>query len=346
MKKSLPPVLGFILLLQGSLPSAFAWDYDGHRVVNQLACASLPTNFPAFVRTAAARERIAFLGGEADRWRNAPDLPLRHFNGPDHYIDIEELEPHGLTPQSLPLFRYDFVARLALARAAHPEKFPAIDPARNEDHTRELVGLLPWTIAEYYGKLRSGFAYLKALTEAGTPEEIANAQENIIYLMGVMGHFPADAAQPLHLTIHHHGWVGANPQHYTTNTTIHRWIDGEYLLKTGGLDAKKLQGRLRPAALMADSGKGERLFAAIAGFIAAQQQQVEPLYRLEKEGKFSGEGENGLAGRAFLEDQLLKGSQLLGDLWLSAWQQAPEDNFLKTQLAKRKAGNGAAPAKP
>jgi len=346
MKKFLPPALGLILVLQLLDAPALAWDYDGHRAVNQLALASLPTNFPAFVRAPAAAERVAFLGGEPDRWRNAPDLPLRHCNGPDHYIDIEELEPYGLTPQSLPLFRYDFVARLALARAAHPEKFPAIDPARNEDHTRELVGLLPWTIAEYYGKLKSAFAYLKALDEAGTPEEIANAQQNVIYLMGVMGHFAADAAQPLHTTVHHHGWVGANPQHDTTNTTIHRWIDGEYLLKTGGLDAKPLQARLRPAQLMADSGKGEKIFAAAVAFIVEQYQQVEPLYRLEKEGKLSAEGETGLAGRAFLEDQLLKGSQLLGDLWLSAWQQAPEDNFLKTQLAKRKAGNTAAPAKP
>ena len=190
------------------------------------------------------------------------------------------------------------------------------------------------------------FDYLKALDEAGTPEEVANAKQNVIYLMGVMGHFAADAAQPLHTTVHHHGWVGANPQHYTTNTTIHRWIDGEFFLKTGGLDAKPLQARLRPARLLADSGKGEKIFAASVALIVAQCQQVEPLYRLEKEGKLSAEGAAGTAGRAFLESQLMKGSQFLGDLWLSAWQQAPEDNFLKTQLAKRKAGNGAAPAKP
>ena len=51
---------------------ALAWDYAVHRVVNQLALASLPTNFPAFVRTPAAGERIAFLSGEPDRWRNTP----------------------------------------------------------------------------------------------------------------------------------------------------------------------------------------------------------------------------------------------------------------------------------
>ena len=68
-----------------------AWDYEGHRIVNHIALSSLPTNFLAFVRTPAALERIAILAGEPDRWRNITDLPLKHFNGPDHYIDLEEL---------------------------------------------------------------------------------------------------------------------------------------------------------------------------------------------------------------------------------------------------------------
>ena len=52
------------------------------------------------------------------------------------------LDLYGLNPEMLPVFRYDYVAQLALARKAHPERFPTIDPARNEDHTRELVGML------------------------------------------------------------------------------------------------------------------------------------------------------------------------------------------------------------
>jgi len=40
--------------------------------------------------------------------------------------------------------RYDFVAIIARERAAHPDKFPPIDPAKDADHTRELSGFLPW----------------------------------------------------------------------------------------------------------------------------------------------------------------------------------------------------------
>src|SRR5882724_6741836 len=133
----------------GSL-SVHAWDYEGHRAVNQLALAALPTNFPAFALTPEARERIAFLAGEPDRWRNiTDDQALAHFNAPDHYLDLEQLEDYGLTPATVPALRYDLVAKLAVARALHPEKFAPIDPAHNKDHTRQLVGFAPWAITEY-----------------------------------------------------------------------------------------------------------------------------------------------------------------------------------------------------
>ncbi|HSH15208.1 MAG TPA: S1/P1 Nuclease, partial [Verrucomicrobiae bacterium] len=48
-----------------ALPSP-AFDYAGHRMINELALASLPKDYPAFVREATAAERIAFLAGEPD----------------------------------------------------------------------------------------------------------------------------------------------------------------------------------------------------------------------------------------------------------------------------------------
>ena len=167
------------------------------------------------------------------------DLPLKNVNGPDHYIDLEEVKLYGLTPETLPLMRYDYVAVIARERAAHPDRFPFIDPAKDADHTRELTGFLPWSITENYDKLKSCFSYLKTFQKyGGTPEEIANAQANIIYVMGVMGHYVGDASQPLHTTMHFNGWVGDNPHGYTTNRTFHPWIDGGYFIQTGGIDVE------------------------------------------------------------------------------------------------------------
>ena len=340
MKKIPAWPLSLLALMLLNVHTLLAWDYEGHRLVNQLALASLPDDYPAFVKAPAAAERVAYLAGEADRWRNTPDLALKHVNGPDHYIDLEQLDQYGLKPEMLPVFRYQFVAQLALARKAHPEKFPEFDAARNEDHTRELVGFLPWAITENYGKLKSGFSCLRAFEEAGgTADEIANAQQNIVYIMGVMGHYVGDSAQPLHTTIHHHGWVGDNPQHYTTKSSFHSWIDGGYFNKIGIATVKDLQGKLRPARTVSlgdRPAKPEEMFQAVMLYILEQNNQVEPLYKLEKEGKLTGDGEAGLQGKAFLDGQLVKGGQMLGDIWYSAWQQTPPDTFLKSQLTRRK----------
>lgn len=324
-----------LLTLTGGL--ARAWDYEGHRIVNLLALESLPTNFPAWVFTPAARERIAFLAGEPDRWRNTPDLPLKHLNGPDHYFDLDLLAPHRLNAAGLSLFRYEFAFALAQARLAHPAEVPAVDPAKDPDRTKAMIGLLPWSIVENAGKIKSSFSALREFDTAGTPAEVANMRENALYSMGILGHFVGDGAQPLHTTKHHHGWVGDNPQGYTTNYTIHAWIDGGYFSKYP-IDYAQLKARLRPARSL---GSSTNLFPAVVAWLEEQHREVEPLYRLEKEGKLSGYKPFAREGHDFLSGQVLRAAQLLGDLWLTAWEQAPPDTFLRSALARRKL---AAPA--
>ena len=327
-----------VALAVSYLPSARAWDYEGHRLVNQLALASLPTNFPAFVFTPAAKERIAFLSGEPDRWRNTPDLPLRHRNGPDHYIDFEDLVPMGLKPANVSPLRYVFTAQLAVAREKNPGAFPPIDAARDTDQTKALPGFLPWTITEYSGKLKSAFSYLRELEQGGTIEEIQNAQANIIYLMGVMGHFVGDGSQPLHTTRHYNGWVGENPNRYTTTNRFHSWIDGGYFNKVG-LKPKELFAKVRQARLLTSpevGGSSTNLFPVVMDYLQEGFRQVEPLYRLEQDGKLSERLPASPEGYQFLADRLLVAGQMLGDLWLTARHHAPPDNFLRNQLARRK----------
>jgi hypothetical protein len=328
------------------VPALSAWDYEGHRIVNQLALAGLPAEFPAFVRTPVNAERIAFLSGEADRWKNGTELPLRHSNGMDHYFDLEELDWAGLELSAISPLRYEFALQFAAGRAAHLARFPAIDPAHNADHSREWPGFLPWTIAEYFDKLKSAFSYLKTFEQAGgTPEEIANAQANVVYLMGVMGHFVGDGAQPLHGTVHHNGWVGDNPQGFTTSPQFHAWIDGGFLAKAG-IRFTDLSTQVRPGHVLDTTLKpGERdaVFAVVLGYLRTQNGRVAPLYELEKQGKLKADGSpGGFDGKPFIEEQLLRGGEMLSSIWLTAWRTAPLDRYLRGQLELRAA---AAPPK-
>ncbi len=338
-----PPCLSPCLALVGLFaflaapPRAAAWDYEGHRLVNLVALKQLPSGYPDWARSPEARERIAFLGGEMDRWRNTPHYPLRHANNPDHFLDLEDLEPLGLAITNLPIFRYEFVAHLARVRLQHPDRFPPL-PANDLDRTRALPGFLPWLIAEQYARLKSSFSSLKVFEELGTPEEIANARANVIYTMGVMGHAVGDAAQPLHSTRSYNGWVGANPQGYTTNRSFHAWIDGGYLRKLK-LGEEEVLTRSRPARvlpLVPPGPQDDPAFRAACGFLAEQFAKVETLYRMDKEGQLTGQEPRGLEGRPFLAGQLGLAASFLGDLWLTAWEQAPVDQFLRSQLLSRR----------
>lgn len=331
--------VALILLAASTAAQVRAWDYEGHRIINQLALASLPADFPAFVREPAAAERIAFLASEPDRWKNATELSIRHENIPDHYFDVEQIGWAGLDPEALSPLRYEFALQFAAGREAHSARFPRIDPAKNAEHIREWAGFLPWTITENFERLKSAFSYLRAFQEGGaTAAEISNARANIIYLMGVMGHYVGDGAQPLHVTVHHNGWTGANPHGYTTNPKFHAWIDGGFIAQAG-ITFGGLAPRARPARLLATNpGPGERdgMFSEVIRYLEAQFRRVEPLYQLEKAGGFRADGPSGSPdGRAFIDEQLLRGGEMLGSLWLTAWRTAPADSFTLDRLARR-----------
>ena len=338
-----------VLLLSLGATTARAWDYDGHRIVNQLALASLPREYPQFVHAVANAERVAFLACEPDRWRNVPDHPLKHSGGSwtDHFCDLEYLPDAGINLDAVTSFRYDFILQFAAGRAANASKFAPIDPARNLDHTAEWPGFAPWAIAEHFGRLRSAFSYLKVFEELGTPDEIMNAQANVIYVMGVMGHYVADLSQPLHTTKHYNGWSGDNPKGYTTWKGLHSWVDGGIVAKAG-IRSPQLVSRISPAqpvSLQRREDGRDPMFVAVFDYLRAQHRQVEPLYQLEKAGKL-GHSDQPLApeARQFIEARLIDGGQMLGAIWLTAFRNATADTYLRTALIKRQTGEtGTAP---
>jgi hypothetical protein len=341
-----------LLIVALLLPAAVlrAWDYENHRIVNRLALAALPADFPAFVQKPDNAERVAFLSGEPDRWRNVD--PWLRQNGPswtDHFLDVEQLEWAGLDARTVPSLRLDFAQAFAAGRAKHADRFPAIDPARNTDGTRQWPGFLPWVITEWTHKLRSSVAVLKAFQEmGGTAEEIANAQANIVYAMGVLGHYVGDCAQPLHTTEHYNGWFGPNPQGYTTWRGLHSWADGGFVAKAGiGFDELKPRVRTPAPYVLGPRPDGrDPLFVAVMDWFLEQHALVEPLYRLELAGKLSNEQEKAdrtrpfpgpvdPEGRAFFEARLVSGGEMLAKLWATAWASAPVDTYLRGQLARR-----------
>src|SRR4030081_4047097 len=77
------------LLLVMLVQQSFAWGSDGHKMINRLAAANLPTDVPAFLRNGSALDTMEYLGPEPDRWKNRAESELSVTQSPGHFFDME-----------------------------------------------------------------------------------------------------------------------------------------------------------------------------------------------------------------------------------------------------------------
>ncbi|MGH9726565.1 MAG: hypothetical protein ACRD41_15995, partial [Candidatus Acidiferrales bacterium] len=280
--RTLSRCLLLLALGAAALPSLFAWDEPGHRLIANLAVTALPADFPAWVKTPENFARLGYLAAEPDRWRGLNAPVLNHINSPDHYFDVEALYQYHLKLADLPRFRNEFIEELAVYRAEHPRDFH-YNPAKDRDHTREIPGLLPYAMEELRLKIASEWSVLRTYekySDVVTPREMTFARECIIHDMGILAHFAGDSTQPLHATIQHHGWVGPNPEHFTTDPRFHEYIDGKILI-LDHIDFADLKSRARPPEDFNPADDWAQILAAIG----ATQAKVVPLYTLQRDGE-------------------------------------------------------------
>jgi hypothetical protein len=285
-----------VLLLALSLaqtPSAFAWGNEGHTYVNRVAAQKVPAEMPRFLRRAVAE--IAYLGPEPDRWRNASELQLKNAQEPDHFIDLERVD--WLNP--LPSTRYEFYRKLYEKRAASAD--------HGDDYLPEHVGLQPYITLEIFGRLKAAFREYRRLRDLHQPT--APVEHAIVFYAGWLGHYVADGSQPLHTTIQYNGWVGPNPNGYTTQHGIHALFETTYVAQN--VAAKDFSDLVHAPERLTDP------FQQYVAYLRGSNGQVETVYALEKAGGFSGNGTP--EAFAFTTRRLAAGSQMLLNLWYTAW---------------------------
>lgn len=305
---------------------ARAWDAHGHRTIallaiDQFAAAeksdkdAVPGQLDWLFAT-DSRIQVGYQSGEPDRYRAIRSPYLKHLNDPDHYIDLEDLEQFGLTLQTIPPLRYEYLRALAVAKHEHPENLKKpynerTDPAR----TQEWPGYLPYSITEHYGKLISSFRQVRVLEKLNDPArapQLAAAKANVIFEMGQLAHFVGDAAQPLHTTEHHHGWVGDNPEGFTTNRGFHAYIDGT-ILGIHTLNYETLKSACTSTRTVSPTDPTE-LFTETLAHIQRSFDQVRPLYELQKSGELEKD-----KGKVFITERLCDGASMLAALYRAAW---------------------------
>jgi hypothetical protein len=287
-----------------TLPGAASgWGEAGHLLVNRSAAESLPGSMPLFLREAT--ERLAYLGPEPDRWRRDSEITLKRGQMPDHYVYLDLLPDDFRFPRD----RYAF-GRQVLALGS-PSGWPAggsdADPDAAHALLPERVGFLPYVTIEIFERLKVAFRAYRELQREGRPTALVEG--NVVFYAGWLGHYVADAAQPLHVSRHRNGWVGPNPLGYA-GPGIHARFEREFVERNIG--AGQLEGRVGPPARLGDP------FADTLTFLRRSASLVEEVYRIDKAGGFEDAGSP--EALAFTRDRLAAGSQMLLNLWVQAWR--------------------------
>lgn len=305
------------LLIASLTSTAQAWDAAGHRLITLIALDRFTqTNeLPKFLREGNIRNQIADGATVPDRYRSMKMAALKHVNDVDHYIDIEDLTPYGLDLFTISPLRNEYVGQLVKARIAAGDKFAGrpVNPLADTAKTLEYPGFLPHAIVENYAKLRTMFRTLRileALNEPRRQDQIELTKAHIIVEMGLIAHFVGDAAQPLHTTKHFNGWVGENPEGYTTDRKFHAYIDGG-LISYHKIGYDQLKDNVPPAMEVNDKDPWNDVLM----YINRSHELVPELYRMQKASEL--EGPNGYR---LIVERLTEASSFLSSIYLAAWE--------------------------
>ena len=221
---------------------ALGWWGDGHGLLTRAAFQALPEDVPAFFHHGG--EVAANVVFDADLFKNRGVVRARDAERPEHYFDVELLQ--GRQPPST---RYAFLQMCAAE---------GLDPT--------AVGLAPYAVAEWTERLMVAFAEHRRW-----PHNAAIQSKCLVYA-GFAAHYAQDICQPLHVTIHYDGRVGADGE--SPHSGIHERVDA--LVERMEFEPENLARGLEIEA--ADS-----LMAAILETVAQSRAHIDLVYRLEGE---------------------------------------------------------------
>ena len=170
------------------------------------------------------------------------------------------------------------------------------------------VGLLPYAIEEWYGRLTLAFAEHRRW-----PKD-SRIKAKALYVAGVLAHYTEDAAQPLHTTIHFDGRAKADGK--SPHSGIHGKVDA--LPEKIGLTAAEVARGMKPVEAFPQGGA----FTAAMTFIRESHAKVDLVYKLE--GKLPAEDAPVPAKvdpevRAFALERARAAAGFTARVWYSAW---------------------------
>jgi hypothetical protein len=276
------------------------------------AMRALPAQMPEFFRN--AEEEMAFLIQEPDRWRTSEQPALTETAAGNHTFKWE------LAPKPLPANRHLFLIELSKRKDFDPSKRGAV---------REF-GTAPYAIQEWAEMLTGAFRRWREMPEITTAEITHKRmhERSILFMAGVLGHWITDLSQPIHASIHVHGWHPSvpNPHGYTgPDNDPHPRYESQYVNRAIELTDVTSLVDDRPRLV------GDWLKEA-EKYIATTNSHVEQIYIWDKQAAWGG-GKEPAAAKPFTAARLADGARMLRDVWYSAWTRSgqPVPRFERVQ---------------
>ena len=267
-----------VTLLLVSPATASAWGDRTHPVVNRLALETL---------RGAPGDYFAAMGDALFRRSLEPDTVMRQREGQAekirHFIDLDAHMPPPFV--GFPIYYRDAARRFGR-------------------RDLERYGVLPWVILRFRRQLQVAIA-------AG---DVKRATREAAYL----GHYVADAYQPLHLTRNYDGQL-------TGARGVHRRFENDFVDARIDRVAAEVRSNLPAAKRLTDPRK--MLFEALF----TSYESVEVLLQADDAARATGSKGGPEYARvlergsgAMTREQIRRAAVMLGSLWLTAWVEGGE----------------------
>lgn len=283
-----------------------AWWAGGHEIVARAAAEALPEEIsrvyresggavmtlpdrlPVFFRKSG--EALARSSADPDLWKNRATPHLGDRERPEHFIDYELL-----AGRKLPSSRWKFFDLCAELEVAPRD-----------------VGLLPYAVVENVERLTLAFAQHRQ-----QPEDMHVQQKCLVY-GGILSHYAADLAQPLHLTIHYDGRT--SPGAPSPRTGIHNRTD--VLIQALRFRPSELAEDVTPVVF-------DDLFSSVVEQMHEGRRYIDRVYALEADlprvenghgPESSWQPTDGV--RELALNRTRAATFLTASCWLTAWKQS------------------------
>lgn len=346
------PLAGLSILLLASTQLG-AWGLRGHTIANLVAVETLPDEGLAFLRAHTAY--VGHLGTIPDMWRSMTEPFLRISEDPNHGWYTESFDFIKDVPRS----RTEFTLRVY-------EEYLRVsksDPERSKFLNIRYTGLQAYSMMEGYERMKAG---MRLYRYAGAKEPgyrdiasfyapvsplLRDANQtraflayDVAFYMGWLGHYIADAAQPLHNSRHHDGWDGPNPKGYTRDPEIHGRFESTYVDLIQVSEADVLAYVPKQPRQLADP------WTAILDHMIEARGHVEEVYKLDLRGAFAKPGDP--EAKKLVCTRLASGAAFLRDLAYTAWIESakpvptvkPLENMSNPENPSYNPATGSAPA--